>query len=261
MDAVSLATAALSALLAVVAAVVLLGKGSGHRLARGIRESWGVVAIAIAAIAVERTAAAVAMGRLVPLASVPSSGHVLQPLMVWLQEVVPSSVGVPFFGSIYVAAFIFLLAFVPLVLLGTDRDRFTTYAMALVLAYGTSLALHALVGSVRPGLDPSSGIAPLLYDDPFWGTVSADLMSRGSSFPSIHVTVVTIMLLSTWGIERLGTVGLATLLAMALGVLYLGVHWPIDIVAGLLTGAAGHVAVVAIKRRIAGNGFIRWRPG
>lgn len=261
MGAASLAAAALMAACAVAAAALFLGKGSLGRIAQGLRdERFFILLVATVLIAVR--AAASMIGALVePVASIPSSDHALQPLVLWLQQSIPHGIGVPVLGTVYVLFLVFLLVFIPVVLLAEDRELFRRYAKALILAYSISLSLHILIGSMRPGMDPASGIAPLLYDDAFWGPLSSGIMGRGSSFPSTHVTEVTVMCMATWGMGRLRVPLLVMLAAMSAAVLYLGVHWPLDVVAGVITGAGSYLAVTIIEKKSGGKGFIRLRPG
>ncbi|MBI0583942.1 MAG: phosphatase PAP2 family protein [Methanomassiliicoccus sp.] len=253
MDALSLSIAALMVLSALVTSMLLIGRDPLRSLVRGVRENaWAVGLLLVVAVG-ERAIAAI-IGGVRPLLTVPASARVSEPFLIALQNAIPPGPGVPFFAVIYVLLFIFLLVTVPLLLLAWNGDRFRTYALALLFTYSIALASHALIGSVRPGLDPLSGVAPLLYSDPFWGPLSGDLHSRGNGLPSVHVAVVTVMCLSMWGLKGAGPVLLATLASTAAAVLYLGVHWPLDVIAGLLTGAASHIAAVWSQKKTMGRG-------
>lgn len=248
------------ALLALAAVLALLGRGSVHRLANEIARNKAFLLLLIAGFAVERAAGVALAAFISPLVSVPSSIRILTPLIITIQEAIPAGVGAPIFGAVYVLLFLFLLVLVPLLLLACDRTRFRRYAVALLVTYALCLAAHTLIGSVRPGLDPSSGISPLLYDDPLWGALSAGLMGRGSSLPSTHVAVITVMLLSAWGMRKLDLALLGVLAAMSAAVIYLGVHWPVDVAAGIATGAAGWLIASMIKNGTKGRSFSLWRP-
>lgn len=250
-----------SASLAEAAALDLPGKRSLVRIAhRLIDDRTFIVTMAAALIAV-RVAASAIGGLVSPLASIPSSAHALGPVAAWLQESVPYAIGVPALGAAYVPALIFLLVLVPLALIAADRCLFHRYAKALILAYAVSLSIHIVIGSVRPGMDPATGIAPLLYGDGSWGPLSEGLMGRGSSFPSTHVTVVTVMYLATRGLGKLNASLLMMLVIMSAAVLYLGVHWPVDVAAGAVTGAGSYLAVMRMEKKAGEGVFIRWRPG
>jgi membrane-associated phospholipid phosphatase len=258
--AASLAAAALMAACAVVAANLLLGRRSLGRIAHGLWDEMSFIVLAAAALIAVRAAMSVIEAIVRPVAVIPSSTHALQPLVLWLQESTPPLIGVIVLGAAYVLIYIFTLALVVFFLLAEDRGRFRRYVKALILAYVISLTLHVLIGSTRPGLDPASGIAPLLYGDTLWGPLSADLMGRGNSFPSTHVTMVTVTWLATLGQGRINLLPLALLVIMPVAVLYLGVHWPVDVIAGMITGAVSYLAI-ALMENYGERGFIRSRPG
>ncbi|GEM_PF-4327613 len=261
MGAASLAAAALMAACAVGAALLLLGKGSLVRIVQGLKDERSFIVLTAAALIAVRVATSVVGALVQPIIAIPTSDHALQPLVLWLQESVISGTGIAALSAVYVLLYVFMLVLIPLVLLAEDRGRFRRCVMALVLAYSISLVLHILIGSVRPGLDPASGIAPLLYGDPVWGPLSEGLMGRGSSFPSTHMTSITVMCMAAWGVRRLRIFSLAMLAIMSIAVLCLGVHWPADVAAGVITGAGSYLAVALIEKKAGERGFIRWRPG
>ena len=56
---------------------------------------------------------------------------IVQDAIIALQEAIPSSIGVPVLGAIYVPFFLFLLVLVPLTLLAIDPGMFRRYTIAL----------------------------------------------------------------------------------------------------------------------------------
>ena len=167
-----------------------------------------------------------------------------------LQAVLPTA-AVPFFSFIYLALFPALVIAVPLALLSKEAgDRLRVYCAALAISYVALMTLHALVGSPRPALTPGSGVSGLLYDDPRWGSLSLDISSRGNSLPSGHTTIVTAMLVSLRELPWARCLLTAVLALTAFGVLYLGIHWPLDVLLGLAVGAASaSVARASIYKR------------
>lgn len=71
----------------------------------------------------------------------------------------------------------------------------------------------------------------------------------GQSFPSTHATdTAAAAAVLSWGAPRLSTLGLAIVLLVGVSRVYLGVHWPTDVLAGWALGALVGMAVVAIAR-------------
>lgn len=79
------------------------------------------------------------------------------------------------------------------------------------------------------------------------------LVSRSTdpSFPSDHATMAGAVAVGVWlANRRLGIVATALALLMALTRVYVGAHWPLDVVAGLVVGAAVCLVGYAAVRRL-----------
>jgi undecaprenyl-diphosphatase len=71
----------------------------------------------------------------------------------------------------------------------------------------------------------------------------------GRSFPSTHATdTAAAAAVFAWGAPRLSTLGLAIVVLVGISRVYLGVHWPTDVLAGWAVGALVGMALVAIAR-------------
>lgn len=85
----------------------------------------------------------------------------------------------------------------------------------------------------------------------------------GSSFPSDHTTAATAMalgLLVFTVFRKTGTLVLLAAFLIGFARIFVGIHWPVDIAGGLLTGLAG-TAVVAVVALIDRRWFCPARLG
>jgi membrane-associated phospholipid phosphatase len=261
MAAASLVVLALIILTSALLLFVTVGNDVLPRTLVGLRRNAPWLALLLIATALERS-----YSRLVPdhsyLLRMSAQTEVLAVVPIWLQSVIPASVGPSFFGTIYVAAFLICLIVVPLYLMATERDAlFRRYCASLGLAYLLLIVLHLTILSVRPGLDPGSGIAGLLYSDPFWGPISVDLVTRGNSLPSGHTITLTATAVAIWPAQGLRWAVLVLLSVTVVAILYLGIHWPVDVIAGLILGVASGLVAVRVVEKWERKRFKREIPG
>ena len=153
------------------------------------------------------------------------------PVLLWVQEVVRQPwldplvewyTGLGNVGMLWIALSLLMLCYRP-----TRRaGAMALVAMALGLVC-TNVVLKHLVGRVRPWVDVA-GLIPLVYEpDP-------------NSFPSGHTCAAFAAGLCwaralPWRRARVPAVVLAV--CMGLSRLYVGVHYPSDVLAGALVGA------------------------
>jgi membrane-associated phospholipid phosphatase len=132
-----------------------------------------------------------------------------------------------------------------------QKDRWRRMTRTIALTYGLNTAIKLAVRRRRPEL---AGLPPL-----------TSTPSR-LSFPSAHASTsfVAAQLFRRLGLPALPLYGLAS--ALSLSRLYLGVHYPSDVLAGALLGSAvaGSVAFAhplpATGRESESNGTIPIRP-
>lgn len=146
--------------------------------------------------------------------------------------------GVSFFGK----GGIFLILLSMILMFLRPTRRFGT-AMLLGLAIGflvTNLFLKVYIARPRPYVDQSS----IFYQ--YWLTVGQNVESD-KSFPSGHTTAAFDCMTPVFilGKRRLKIISLAFALLMGLARIYLCVHFPSDVLGGMIVGIiAGCLAVV-----------------
>ena len=146
--------------------------------------------------------------------------------------------GVSFFGK----GGIFLILLSMILMFLRPTRRFGT-AMLLGLAIGflvTNLFLKVYIARPRPYVDQSS----IFYQ--YWLTVGQNVESD-KSFPSGHTTAAFDCMTPVFilGKRRLKMISLAFALLMGLARIYLCVHFPSDVLGGMIVGIiAGCLAVV-----------------
>jgi membrane-associated phospholipid phosphatase len=115
-------------------------------------------------------------------------------------------------------------------------------AVLLLLAIGVAdlvsvRAIKPAVARVRPcRADPAHVKAPLGC-------------GAGQSFPSTHATdTAAAAAVFSWAVPTLTPLGLAVVILVGASRVYLGAHWPTDVLAGWALGAAVGAALVLLAR-------------
>ena len=139
-----------------------------------------------------------------------------------------------------------LVAFVPLLAIGWWRAGragalamagVALVALAALVAYGVQQAVVLLVAEPRPyAVHPDALVLVGTTIDP--------------SFPSDHACLAGALTAGLFLVDRrLGGAGAALAVLLAADRVYVGAHWPLDVVAGLALGAAVAFAFVVVARR------------
>lgn len=140
--------------------------------------------------------------------------------------------------------------------------------LALMERTRTALALIAAVaGGMLLG-----DLAKIIFDRPRPDLVPHGVDVRTASFPSAHAMMAAVVYL-TLGVMlaralarralKRYVVALAVILTVLIGAsrIYLGVHWPSDVVAGWAAGTVYALFVWLVMDRLAARGMVVWEMG
>ncbi len=183
-------------------------------------------------------------------------------LVAWIQSVLPEW-GLYYFGPMYVLGYVVLLVFPLVGYLFADTLRplktlvaayAVNYAVA-ILAYASVLAYGPRNYHRLPGADPDAPRVEEPMLDAFREVtqLTARVNVETNVFPSLHtslsVTVLLVALSTHEQFPRWTVVAAVLAASIVLSTMYLGIHWAIDVVAGVLLAFVS----VAVAGRIVEN--------
>lgn len=155
------------------------------------------------------------------------------------------------FGIFAASGLIFVLAAFALVPMLLRRSKGMAFAAQSFLAAGTGWAISELIGFFFFRPRPFVALAGV-----------TKLIDRGSwerSFPSGHATVAFVFAMSlllyahkarSSFLRALSYVAVALAVLVALGRVFVGVHYPLDVLGGAVLGTLAAVAVFVIGRAV-----------
>ena len=128
-------------------------------------------------------------------------------------------------------------------------------ASLLIAVALADLAAESLAGALKSATDIQRPPLRYAHPDALVG------LPRGSSFPSGHTsTSFACATVLSFFVPRAAPAFYLLALAIGFSRIYVGVHWPLDVLGGAVLGLAVGLAVTALLRRGAGRRLSARRP-
>lgn len=159
--------------------------------------------------------------------------------ILYLQNHLSNPIIVHLSSLFYVLGLTFFVAFIPIFfILRRDINNFELFAKALAVNYMFILPCYIFFHvTVTSSYAPE--VEPLLYSHPQYLAILQLINRQSNCFPSGHISIsLTITLIAMYSerLNRLAVFGIIFTLLTAFVIIYLGVHWLIDIPAGVAVG-------------------------
>ncbi|WP_226481700.1 phosphatase PAP2 family protein [Natrinema amylolyticum] len=149
-----------------------------------------------------------------------------------------------YFSSVYVYGYVFLLIF-PVIAYFTlaDTRMFRRLLTAYALNYVIGLVLYIFVIAYGPrNVMPAEVAETMLFDtNPQYQYLTREVNSNTNVFPSLHTslsaTVATFAAITRSTFPKWFPVAVVLAASVAISTMFLGIHWGIDVIAGMLLAA------------------------
>lgn len=174
-----------------------------------------------------------------------------------LQDAVPEAT-LGFFSVMYMFGFPFLLVAAPILYFALpSQRRLKELLVAYVCNYVIGTICYTLFIAYGPRNHLSS-VDGLMYQFyPQTQDLTAAVSSNTDVFPSLHTSLTVVVLLFAWRSRREYPrwVPVASIVGFAVvfSTMYLGIHWLLDVVAGIVLGAGSVVAAERIVACVEGD--------
>jgi membrane-associated phospholipid phosphatase len=249
-----------TAVLLVLGALVFVGparlRASYGHLRDRVGETWPYLVLLLAVLGVNKVARDV--GPEVSWAigwNITGVIYAVEGEFVALVQSLASPPLTAFFAFVYLVGYVFLLVFPFVAYLALPDQRFLkATSVAYALNYAVGVACYVLFVSYGPRNLLPGQVESLLYVTyPRTQILTGAVNVNTNVFPSLHTSLsVTVAALAVQSRERYpGWSVLAAPLAaaVAFATMYLGIHWALDVVAGILLGVGSTAAGLAVVDR------------
>ncbi|MFB1063101.1 phosphatase PAP2 family protein [Natrinema sp. H-ect4] len=249
------------AILVPVSIIVFIGR---ERLAR-TRSEWRtrlkttapVIAVLIVVLLINRVARQVApkLSRQIGI-RLTSAFYNIEGEFILVFQAIQTPETSAYFSSIYVYGYTFLLIF-PVIAYFTLSDTrvFRRLLAAYALNYAIGLILYIFVIAYGPrNLMPAELMERMLYDtNPEYQYLTREVNTSTNVFPSLHTSLSATVAAFAWQTRsefpKWLPVAVVLAASVAISTMYLGIHWGIDVTAGLLLAAL----CVTLSHRLVGR--------
>jgi membrane-associated phospholipid phosphatase len=249
------------AILVPVSIIVFIGR---ERLAR-TRSEWRtrlkttapMIAVLIVVLLINRVARQVApkLSRQIGI-RLTSAFYNIEGEFILVFQAIQTPETSAYFSSIYVYGYTFLLIF-PVIAYFTLSDTrvFRRLLAAYALNYAIGLILYIFVIAYGPrNLMPAELMERMLYDtNPEYQYLTREVNTSTNVFPSLHTSLSATVAAFAWQTRsefpKWLPVAVVLAASVAISTMYLGIHWGIDVTAGLLLAAL----CVTLSHRLVGR--------
>lgn len=169
-------------------------------------------------------------------------------ILKWINQFAGKYFALDMFGIICSDFFIFLIPLIIFIFyyfIRRKRKRFGLIVIKTLSALGLALLISYLIGIFLPRSRPFLKHREIFQLTHFFAS-SADL-----SFPSDHTAIAFVIVLTVlWDWKKLGLFLLIPAFMVGLARVFVGVHWPLDILGGISVAILSVLLVKAIFKKL-----------